>query len=76
MKIILNPHEGSTRADLISMACTAHFALATGIEDQPVGFIMCVSRGDHRETYGVVRRKGSISVYPPALAEAGRTKEG
>ena len=66
MKVILNAPDGASRADLIEMACTAHFALATGIESQPPGYTMAVARGDdYRRVFGVVRRKGCLSVYPP-----------
>lgn len=72
MKIILNPHDGASRADVLELAQSAHFAISRGIVDQPPGRVMAVTIGsDPRNTYGVVRRKGSVSVYPPSLTKEG-----
>lgn len=70
MKIILNPNEGATRADVLESAQAAHFAIAQGIADQAPGHVMCVNIGpDPRNTYGIIRRKGCVSVYPPVPAQ-------
>lgn len=67
MKIILNPSDGASSLDLMELARSAHFAIDRGIAAHPPGYVMCVTIGpDPRNTYGVVRRKGCVSVYPPA----------
>lgn len=78
MRIILNPHDGASQVDVMELARSAHFAIAHGIADQAPGHVMCVSIGpDPSNTYGVVRRKGSVSVYPPtALSSPAPTEEG
>lgn len=67
MKIILNPNPNPTEVDLIAMVRCAHFALSKGIEQQPPNTIMAVTLGgDPHNTYGVVRRKSGLTVYPPS----------
>lgn len=70
MRIILNSNDGASSLDLMELARSAHFAIDRGIADQPPGYVMCVTIGpDPRNTFGVVRRKSSVSVYPPAGRE-------
>lgn len=66
MKVILHAKDGARTADLIQMASVASFALENGIIDKPVGEIMVVTHGlDYANSFGVIRRKGCITVYPP-----------
>ena len=70
MKIILTPKEGASQVDVMELARSAYFAINNGIVDKPIGYVMCVTIGpDPRNTYGVVRRKDSVSAYPPYALE-------
>lgn len=65
MKIIIRARDGASLLDLIAAAKAAHAALEWGIASKGPGHVIGVALGaEERVSFGVVRRKGAISVYP------------
>lgn len=67
MRIIILAKDGESEVNLMAAARAAHAAIRYGIEGKEPGYVMGVGFGD--ETFGVVRRKSAISVYPPDRKE-------